>query len=369
MSFNAPGPGDKRNGIFAVSAIFLSTVWITLSLRIWVRLAIIKNQGWDDALLVFAALIFTGYCVVVIMIETIGGAPKVNELDFAQLNGLVGMVIASFDLYVATMIFFKISLALFYLRIVMRTWQRYTVVATAVLNTVYGIFLFSAALFNCGDPSRYLENELKGVCMTVRTIYIIQLSGCIINATTDWIFAILPIFVLAKATMPLRTRVSAGFILLLACCGSIVSMVRIRYLEGLKPGPDFFSTAIDLCIWTIVECGLGISAASAATLRPLFHSLMIPVPETVSRSSIRLHCKALPGYSAEPSSSYPFSPPDYVHDLEDQGYISRFSRWSLAPTRKSDFKPKTSYCELSSARDQATTYIIPAGKRNANEYE
>lgn len=34
---------------------------------------------------------FTGYCTVVIMIETVGGAPKVNDLNLEELEHLVGV--------------------------------------------------------------------------------------------------------------------------------------------------------------------------------------------------------------------------------------------------------------------------------------
>lgn len=100
------------------------------------------------------------------------------------------------------------------------------------------------------------------------------MTGTIINAITDWIFAILPIFVLAKASMPLAAKISAGLILCLACGGSIVSLIRIPYIHGLRAGPNFFNTALDICILSTIECGLGISAAAAATLRPLFRSLL-----------------------------------------------------------------------------------------------
>lgn len=100
-----------------------------------------------------------------ILIETIGGGHRPNELDFPQLARLVGMVVSSFGLYIGSMVFFKISMGIFYLRLVIRAWQRYIVHATIYINTFYGTLLFFVAIFNCGDPSKYLENELRNVCM------------------------------------------------------------------------------------------------------------------------------------------------------------------------------------------------------------
>ncbi|KAF2168181.1 hypothetical protein M409DRAFT_53484 [Zasmidium cellare ATCC 36951] len=274
-TFSGANPGDARNGIFAAAALFLSCVWVTISLRIWVRVTIIRSLGWDDATLIFAAdqIIFTGYCVVEIMIETVGGAPHAQNLGLSELSRLVALTVASFDLYITAMVFLKISLGIFYLRFVIRTWEKYAVYSTIIISTAYGVFLFFIALLNCGNPSKYLENELKGICMPNNAIYPIQLAGALVNACTDWVLAIMPIYILVKGTMPLRVKISAGVVLLLGCTGSVISLVRIQYMKGLLPGPNFFNTSIDLCIWSIIECGLGISAAAAATLRPLFRSL------------------------------------------------------------------------------------------------
>jgi len=239
------------------------------------------------------------------------------------------------------MVVFKISLAIFYLRIVIRTWQRYVVIGACVINTIYGVFLLFTALFNCGNPSKYLINEIKGACLSNTVTNGIQLAGCILNAATDGIFALLPVSILYKAAIPLSAKFISGFILLLACGGSIVSVIRIRYIDGLVPGPDFFSTMINLCILSIVECGVGISAASAATLRPLFCSLMQQVrPVITSQGSNAVKGKSSPGYSVEARSSQAMSPPPGNHELfefEDRDYVSRFSRWSdwsLGPGQK-----------------------------------
>lgn len=172
------------------------------------------------------------------------------------------------------MVFLKLSLGIFYLRLVIRPWHRWLVHGTLFLNTTYGVVLFFIATFNCGDPTQYLLHELQGICLPDDKIYGIQLTGGIINAITDCILAVLPVFILAKATMPMLAKVGAGFVLLLGCSGSLISLIRLQYLKGLSRGENFFNTAIPLCIWSTAECGLGISAASSAALQPLFRSVV-----------------------------------------------------------------------------------------------
>ena len=120
MALFVPSAESKRASVFGVASIFLLSVWVTLSLRLWVRTALIRSFGWDDAFLLFAAvslmppnfvmsltvqqLIFTGYCTVVFMIETVGGAQRINELDLDELSRLVGVcVLANLTIWTTLM--------------------------------------------------------------------------------------------------------------------------------------------------------------------------------------------------------------------------------------------------------------------------
>lgn len=52
-------------------------------------------------------------------------------------------VLSAFTLYIMTMILFKIALAIFYFRIVVRTWHKWTVYIALTVNTTYGLFYVS----------------------------------------------------------------------------------------------------------------------------------------------------------------------------------------------------------------------------------
>jgi hypothetical protein len=54
---------------------------------------------------------------------------------------------------------------------------------------------------------------------------------------------------------------------------SIATIIRIPYINGLKPGSDFLYNATDVSIWSMIETGLALSACAAATIRPLYRKL------------------------------------------------------------------------------------------------
>lgn len=49
----------RSEAIFIVTTVFLGISFIAVCLRCFVRLRLVKAFGWDDALMVFAMVLFT----------------------------------------------------------------------------------------------------------------------------------------------------------------------------------------------------------------------------------------------------------------------------------------------------------------------
>ncbi|KAL2689168.1 hypothetical protein Neosp_003220 [[Neocosmospora] mangrovei] len=72
-----------------------------------------------------------------------------------------------------------------------------------------------------------------------------------------------------KLNMNRRSKIALIPIMLMACVASAAVVVRFGYVKDFK-NPDFLYATLDIAIWSTVEGGLGITAGSLATLRPLF---------------------------------------------------------------------------------------------------
>ncbi|SMR47311.1 unnamed protein product [Zymoseptoria tritici ST99CH_3D1] len=264
---------EPRIPVLTALSVLVALTWVTLSLRLWVRLAVTRSSGWDDAFLTLSAIVFTGYCTSCVLIEGSGYIPRADDLENAQLSNLVNLVIANTELYIGTLVFLKIAIGSIYWRVATTRWQQYTVVTTLICSTAFGIIMFHLTLLNCGDPTRYLENAQQNACMPASSMYAMQMSAYIANTLTNWILAILPIFIVVKTVMSVPARLATASILTLGSCASLVALVRVIYLRDLTERPTFFHAIEELSFWSILECGLGTSAACAAALRPLFPSL------------------------------------------------------------------------------------------------
>jgi hypothetical protein len=188
-------------------------------------------------------------------------------------------------LYILTTVALKISLAIFFLRIVVRTWQRRVIWIVTAIYTVYAIAFAFIAVFQCGIPTNFLIKEAVGICIHDDVLQPMNYVHASLNAISDWTFACLPIFVLWNAQMPRSAKALAGFLLSLGAVGSIISLIRIAYIPGLKTGPTFFSNAVDIGVFSLIEPALGLNAACLATLRPLFKDLASKVRNTTNTDS------------------------------------------------------------------------------------
>ncbi|KAL9108713.1 MAG: hypothetical protein Q9227_006509 [Pyrenula ochraceoflavens] len=119
------------------------------------------------------------------------------------------------------------------------------------------------------DPTR---NPVNGRCISDRVTTGFSYAHAAIVATSDWTYSIFPFFLLRKLNMDRRTKISTCLVLGLANIGSIATLVRIKDIREIFTNIDFLFNATNLAIWSTVEAGLGISALSMSTYRPLFQT-------------------------------------------------------------------------------------------------
>ena len=135
----------------------------------------------------------------------------------------------------------------------------------------------------------------------------------------------MPILVLWNANMDRRTKVSVGAILCMATLygltnptvgssltfhsGTVCSIIRFRYIEGLLEIDDFFWNVINITMWSTIEAGACIVAGCIATLRPLLKCAMVRAQEST----------ALSGYRAQISRTLRSSQRSHVRSTRDIG--------------------------------------------------
>ncbi|KAH0367354.1 hypothetical protein KCU65_g4678, partial [Aureobasidium melanogenum] len=264
--------------MFQVSVAFLVLAWIAVSLRVYVRASVLRSFHWDDWLILLTLCVFTACCSCLIAIENIerSGAARTAlanglEAQFWLIDKIFGLIMGFMSLYILTTVVLKLALAIFFLRIIPEnfSWQRKTIYVSTGIYTTYGIIFTFIVIFQCGNPANFFIQEVRKACMSDNILQPLYYAAGGMNALTDWLFSLLPVTVIWSAAIPRSMKISAGCLLGLGSLASIASLIRLAYIPGIEASPTFLEHSVNIASWSIVEPGLGIIAASLATLRPL----------------------------------------------------------------------------------------------------
>ncbi|KAF1927218.1 uncharacterized protein M421DRAFT_65929 [Didymella exigua CBS 183.55] len=261
--------------VFVLSITLVILAWLAVGLRLWVRFRITKSPGWDDAAMVATLLLFTTYCAFILTIIMRSGDGRLfsNEerylsLVFVQLSEVF---------YILTTTLLKISLGLFFLRVLTKKWQKIIFHTILGISAVYGLFYSLTTIFICGDPAKLADNLAgSGKCLPAGFILATGYIYGVINIIADWTFVLIPIVILIDSDIDRRSKISVSIVMGLGAVGSVSSILRMVYLNGLLFSHDvgvLSPNAVKATIWATAEPGTGIIAASIAVLRPLLRKI------------------------------------------------------------------------------------------------
>lgn len=119
--------------------------------------------------------------------------------------------------YVLTTTTLKISLGLFFIRLITKRWQIVLFHTILAISAVYGFFYTFVTLFQCGSPNKLLDNLLSKDTRCLPGWFLLStgyLYGSI-NVIADWTFVLIPIFILLESDMNRRSKISVSLIMAL----------------------------------------------------------------------------------------------------------------------------------------------------------
>lgn len=90
---------------------------------------------------------------------------------------------------------------------------------------------------------------------------------------TDFAFSLLAVIAIWSVNLPAFEKISASGLLVLGTGGGIASCIRLAVILEPSHGSIMIVHGLVSGRWTIIEIGIGIFAASLATLRPLFRRI------------------------------------------------------------------------------------------------
>ncbi|KAK8067229.1 integral membrane protein [Apiospora hydei] len=285
-------PSENRGPqLMAVVIVFLITATTANTMRCYTRIGVVKAFGVDDWTMLIAY--FWWFCYI---------------------------------WYGLTMMFSKISIGVFILRVTANRYHTWTVWAITVLTAVgCGIFIL-VTMFQCAPVDAFWEDP-QGAgrisCIDGRVMRDLAYAYSAVTLFIDLTLVVLPLWIVWKLKMSLRTKIGLSALICSGLVASVGPAVRFAYLDKFTQ-PDFLFDTSDVAIWSAVEIGLSVTAGSLATLKPLFRLMY-------QKLSSRTACATKGSYAVAALPS-PTSPTAALDKYSPTSAVLRPSS-SLSPKR------------------------------------
>jgi hypothetical protein len=159
--------------------------------------------------------------------------------------------------YIGNMMFIKISIALFLLRIAVQKRYIWILRISVIIVAIWTTAIFFFDLFQCWPiESQWNKTLPKWKCVSASSFVSAAYSISVMTILSDWLYALLPIPMIWSVNMSVQTKATVAFVLslgillvtLLVCLdikgshimpsASIATLVRMKYLIQLKDNSD-----------------------------------------------------------------------------------------------------------------------------------
>lgn len=196
----------------------------------------------------------------------------------------------------------KLSFATFFLRFTQQRLQRWIIIIAVSIYVVYNIMFMFVVLFYCGNPTPWTFINHTHCVSWDHVVSPLNYIAAILNAVTDWVFVGVTVLIITQTLTSCDERASVSAILCLGALGSVISVVRIPFINELKPTLGYFPKIAKIEMISLSETAIGIIAISVATLRPLVRLCMEKFGNSdTSQHSTRTHQPSL--VEIQPSGS------------------------------------------------------------------
>ncbi|QUC18860.1 uncharacterized protein UV8b_03101 [Ustilaginoidea virens] len=270
---------NEYNGgpLVGTSIALLTTSWVAIGLRLYTRLVFVKSYNVDDWLILVAQLLFTSACVSAL--ESVRyGVGKHNDAIPSLDDRVAALMWQSITIafYLLCMMFVKLSIGLFLLRLATQKSYIWTLRIALVIVTLWTTVIFIWNMFQCTPVQKQWDFRIRdGYCAGPDEVISAAYALTVMVVLSDWFFALIPIPLLWGVDMTKQAKVTVIVILGLGVFASIATLIRLKFLAGLQSSEDLMFSVTDATVWTLVEPGFAIIATSLATIRPLLRSLRI----------------------------------------------------------------------------------------------
>ncbi|KAK7994355.1 hypothetical protein PG991_015943 [Apiospora marii] len=170
--------------------------------------------------------------------------------------------------YSLGVIFSKLSILFFYLRLSPQTSFRLVVIALIVIVSAYALAYQVVSIFSCKPMKAAWDITITdSTCVDKEAVY---MGLSVSNILMDVIILLIPVHVVYPLQMSKRQKTS---LLMLFATGGLVCASAIKRTVILPPlmhSPDYSWDVAEQFVWSFIEINAGIICATVPALKPFF---------------------------------------------------------------------------------------------------
>ncbi|THZ03652.1 hypothetical protein D6C95_03653 [Aureobasidium pullulans] len=257
-----PASSDAR-GIIALAVVFPLVAVLCVGFKFTIRLRTIGSVGWDDVALAISCGLNIGYSATAIY-QTKWGL-GLNAADFPPQNAVPfsRTQFAGGPLYCLTVLGFKLSLLISYLRVAGFNRTYATIVWVVIVSVLISQIVFTILLSaGCRPIAKQWDPSIPGKCINALPAYF-ALGGTSLG--WDLIIIILPFPILRRLQLDWQRKVALLAVFSLGFFVTIVQAIRLTSIAKLATYTDSKGSIQ----WSAVEINLGVVVACVPTFGPL----------------------------------------------------------------------------------------------------
>ncbi|CAI7590068.1 unnamed protein product [Penicillium palitans] len=268
--------------VVIVTSAFMGLAVLTVALRLYTRVYVVKAPGLDDLVIISALLVDIAFFAFIILERKYGIGVPVSELSTDEIRRQLFWLWLSVPFYNMTMILAKFSALTLFTRLFRpRPFRLATYIIMGCL-VVIGLWSTLSGFFFCNPVHAFWnpsEEVRKTKCLPSGPVWF---TNAAFQTVTDLVILILPMPLLWKLQLPKRQKWGIIVVFGLGIIIVATSCARMYPLSIMVAGGDFAYANAQAALWSFLEANVSIICVCLPPLHPLlsrmFSFFFLPRP-------------------------------------------------------------------------------------------
>ncbi|KAL2855716.1 hypothetical protein BJX68DRAFT_264070 [Aspergillus pseudodeflectus] len=269
---------DQSPSITAVSWVFGGLSVLMVGVRLYTRVLVTRQRGWDDF---WIALALANALVCSALVEVgihYGLGRHTNDIPDAEdrIQAAKYTVIAP-NFSIASTTTGKLSVAVFLLRLMgpsATTAQRWSLYILTVISIILNTLAVIAVAGFCRPAEKIWRPSVHGSCFPPMYQLILGTTQAAFNGVADLFLAIFPIWIFYKVQLVLAKKIGILVILGAGIFAAAATFVKCVLLKNLPEHADITWSWAPITTWYTIEMYVIIMCVTLPTLPQAYTSIL-----------------------------------------------------------------------------------------------